>query len=166
MPGVTVVPGTGAATAESSLPAGVPLARAAQRPYHPLDLRRNLDGIHLQEKPDRKAVHTGMNLKDEWDRLDSETRTWLLENPGCLVLPRAMSAKISKEAHGDIVYDPHGQVVLSRADHDFIREKAEDAGTIRVPAETEYRFFDTSPLPVIRRAPSGRHAAASPDEPQ
>lgn len=106
-----------------------------------------------------------MSLKDEWDRVDSETRTWLLENPGCLVLPRTMSTKLSKEAHGDIEFDPHGQVVLSPADHDFIREKAEAAGTIRVPT-TEYRFFDTAALPVIRRAPSGRHAATSPDESQ
>ena len=64
-----------------------------------------------------------MSLKDEWDRLDSETRTWLLENPGCLVVPRAMSDKIVKDAHGDLACDPHGQVVLSRDDHDFIREK-------------------------------------------
>jgi hypothetical protein len=107
-----------------------------------------------------------MSLKDEWDRLDSETRTWLLENPGCLIVPRAISAKISKDANGDIACDPHGQVVLSQADHDFIREKAEAAGTIRVPVATEYRFFDTAPLPVVRGAPHGRHAAASPDEAQ
>ncbi|MEO5320479.1 hypothetical protein PV761_18060 [Arthrobacter sp. CC3] len=104
-----------------------------------------------------------MSLKDEWDRLDSETRTWLLENPGCLVVPRTVSAKISKEARRDFECDPHGQIVLSRADHDFIREKAEAAGTIRVPA-TDYQFFDTAAVPVVRRAPSGRHAAASPDD--
>lgn len=104
-----------------------------------------------------------MSLKDEWDRLDSETRTWLLENPACLLLPPAMSAKFTKDAHGEIACDPHGQVVLSRDDHDFIREKAEAAGTIRVPAG-EYRFFDTAPLPVIRTAPPGRCAAPSPDE--
>jgi hypothetical protein len=77
-----------------------------------------------------------------------------------------MSARISREAHGDISFDPHGQVVLSPADHDFIREKAEAAGTIQVPAATEYRFFDTSSLPVVRKAPSGRHAATAPDTPQ
>jgi hypothetical protein len=96
-----------------------------------------------------------VSLKDEWDRLDSGTRTWLLENPACLVLPPAISAKFSKHAHGDIACDPHGQVVLSRDDHEFIREKAEAAGTIRAPA-TEYRFFDTAPLPVIRKAAPGR----------
>ena len=105
-----------------------------------------------------------MSLKDEWDRLDSGTRTWLLENPACLVLPPAMSAKVSKDAHGDLERDQHGQLVLSREDRDFIREKAEAAGTIiRVPTR-EYRFFDTAPLPVIRTAPRGRRAAASPDE--
>jgi hypothetical protein len=107
-----------------------------------------------------------VSLKDEWHRLDSETRTWLLENPACMTMPLAMSAKISKDAHGDIVCDPHGQVVLSPADHDFIREKAEAAGTIRAPAATEYRFFDTATLPVIGRAPSGMRAAASADEAQ
>ncbi len=107
-----------------------------------------------------------MSIKDEWQRIDSETRTWLLENPGSLTVPAAMSARISKDAHGDIAYDPHGQVVLSPADHDFIREKAEAAGTIHVPAATEYRFFDTSPLPAIRNAPAGKHAATSPDGPQ
>lgn len=107
-----------------------------------------------------------MSIKDEWDRLDSGTRTWLVENPGCLIVPRAMSAKLSKEYHGDLDYDQHGQVVLSPGDHDFIREKAEAAGTIRIPS-TEYRFFDTAALPVIRKAPpGGRHAAASPEEDQ
>ncbi|SFU10900.1 hypothetical protein [Arthrobacter sp. ov118] len=104
-----------------------------------------------------------MSLKDEWDRLDSETRSWLLENPGCLVLPHAMSARISKAAHEDIDHDQHGQAVLSRADHDFIREKAEAAGTIRVPA-TDHQFFDTAAVPVIRRWPSGKLAGTPPDE--
>ncbi|WP_284762499.1 hypothetical protein [Arthrobacter sp. efr-133-R2A-63] len=107
-----------------------------------------------------------MSLKDEWDRLDSATRTWILENPACLVLPPALSAKFSRHAHGDIACDPHGQVVLSPEDHDFIREKAEASGkTIRLPVR-EYRFFDTAPLPVIRTAPPGRRAAASPDNDQ
>ena len=106
-----------------------------------------------------------MSLKDEWDRLDSETRTWLLENPGCLILPRTMSTKMIKGADGDLERDPHGQVVLSQADHEFIREKAEAAGTIRVPP-TEYQFFDTAPLPDIRKASAGRHAAAPPNETQ
>jgi hypothetical protein len=92
-----------------------------------------------------------MSLKDEWDRLDSETRTWLLENPGCLILPQTMSTKMIEEAGGDLESDPHGQIVLSQADREFIRDKAEAAGTIRAHP-TEYQFFDTAPLPDSSRA--------------
>lgn len=81
-----------------------------------------------------------VSLKDEWDRLDSETRNWLLENPGCVILPRIMSEKIGRNAAGDIERDQHGQIVLSRDDHDFIRDRAEAAGTIHPPAGTEHRF--------------------------
>jgi hypothetical protein len=88
-----------------------------------------------------------VNLKDEWDRLDSETRKWLLDNPGCLVLPRSMSAKISNDVHKDIERDQHGQIMLSRDDHAFLRDKAEAAGTIHAPTTTEYHFFDSTSLP-------------------
>lgn len=104
-----------------------------------------------------------MSVKDEWDRLDSETRTWLLENPGCLILPRTMSAKMMKEARTDLKSDPHGQIVLSQADHEFIREKAEAAGTIRVHP-MKYQFFDSAPLPNSSRASAGRRAPAGPNE--
>lgn len=86
-----------------------------------------------------------MNLKGEWGHLDSETRRWLLDNPGCLILPRTMSARVCERAAGDIKRDQHGQIVLSRDDLDFIREKAEAAGTMHTPAVTEYRFFDSTP---------------------
>lgn len=127
-------------------------------------------GVVWTECTFRKARQAGkaagVSLKDEWDRLDSETRTWLLENPGSLTVPAAMSAKISKDAHRDIAYDPQGQVVLSRADHDFIREKAEAAGTIHAPSATEYRFFDTATLPVVGGPRSATRAEDSPDEAQ
>jgi hypothetical protein len=92
-------------------------------------INRLTGGVIWTEFTSRQAgmEHAGMSLKDEWDHLDSDTRAWLLENPGCLVVPRTMSAKISKEAHEDFEQDQHGQIVLSRADHDFIREKAEAA---------------------------------------
>ncbi|MBT8163490.1 hypothetical protein KKI43_23965 [Arthrobacter sp. GN70] len=93
-----------------------------------------------------------MSLKDEWEWLDSDTRTWRMENPACLVLPAAMSTKL--DARGDVEYDPNGQVVLSGDDHDFIREKAAEAAgkPIHLPTR-EYRFFDTAPLPVISEEP-------------
>jgi hypothetical protein len=55
-----------------------------------------------------EGVLAGMSLKDGWDCLDAETRSWLLENAGCLILPRTPSAKISQEAREDLEYDQHG----------------------------------------------------------
>ncbi|HKU30659.1 MAG TPA: hypothetical protein VJQ60_09235 [Arthrobacter sp.] len=98
-------------------------------------------------------MSASVSLKDEWDRLGSETRTWLLENPACLLLPSDMSAKVKADPHFDVELDANGQVVLSREDLDFIREKAEAAGTIHAP-EGEYQFFDTASIPVIRSATS------------
>jgi hypothetical protein len=64
-----------------------------------------------------------VSLKDEWDRLDSETRQWLRDNPGCMILPRTMSARISEEAATEIERDQHGQIILSWDDHEFVRGK-------------------------------------------
>ncbi|MET4622803.1 hypothetical protein ABIE18_004282 [Arthrobacter sp. 2762] len=75
-----------------------------------------------------------MNLNDEWDRLDAETRKWLLNNPGCLILPCTMSTRISTEVDGEIDRDQHGQIVLSKEDQDFLRDKAQAAGSIHAPS--------------------------------
>ena len=85
-----------------------------------------------------------MSLRDEWDRLDLETRQWILDNPGCVILPRTVSEKISKDSTGEFDRDEHGEISLSREDLDFIREKAAGAGQDPAPAATEHRFFDTT----------------------
>lgn len=64
-----------------------------------------------------------MTLKDEWDRLDSDTRQWLLDNPGCVVVPRTVAAIIGQNSAGHVEVDGHGQILLSREDLDFICEK-------------------------------------------
>jgi hypothetical protein len=92
----------------------------------------------------RKGGMHRMSLKDEWDRLDEETRKSILDNPGGVILSRTMSEKISAEAEGEFERDQHGQISLSREDLDFIREKAAGAGQDPPPAQTEHRFFDTN----------------------
>ena len=83
-----------------------------------------------------------MTLKDEWDRLDSETRKWLLDNPGCVMVPRALTAEIQKNSAQHIEVDGHGQMVLSREDLDFIREKGTGVGPGEV--SEDYRFFEAA----------------------
>ena len=81
----------------------------------------------------------GMNIKDQWDRLDHTTQQWLIDNPGCLILPRTITAIICKETGGTNVGDRHGESELSQDDRDFVQAKAHEART----APPEYRFFDS-----------------------
>jgi hypothetical protein len=49
-----------------------------------------------------KGGMSEMALKEEWDRLDSDTRQWLLANPGCVLVPRTVTARIKtgvRQAH-------------------------------------------------------------------
>ncbi|MBT2534218.1 hypothetical protein J7E83_19225 [Arthrobacter sp. ISL-48] len=65
-----------------------------------------------------------MCISELWGRLDATTQRWLTENPGCLILPRTVSAKVNIAAGGTIKRDGHGQIVLSKEDRDFIAAKA------------------------------------------
>lgn len=65
-----------------------------------------------------------MDLKDHWGRLGPATRTWLIENPGCQILPRTLTAVISKETGEVLQTGQHGEAAISREDQDFIRSKA------------------------------------------
>lgn len=87
-----------------------------------------------------------MTLKDEWDRLDSGTRTWLLENPGCVIVPRTVTARIKQHSAVHIEVDGHGQMTLSREDLDFIHEKGTDVEAVQV---SEVRFFDAAQPGIV-----------------
>ncbi|HEY8700493.1 MAG TPA: hypothetical protein VIM08_05940 [Arthrobacter sp.] len=64
-----------------------------------------------------------MCISEAWDRLDATTQKWLTENPGCQILPRTMSTRVSVAAGRTIECDRHGQIVLSKEDRDFIAAK-------------------------------------------
>lgn len=59
-----------------------------------------------------------------WDQLDSETQHWLVENPGCLILPRTVVNIINEAAGGNIIENQHGESPLSPSDREFIQAKA------------------------------------------
>lgn len=82
-----------------------------------------------------------MTLKDEWDRLDTKTRRWLLDNPGCVMVPRTVASMIQRNCAGHVEVDGHGQMILSREDLDFIRDKGRG---VTEPVGEEFRFFDAA----------------------
>lgn len=65
-----------------------------------------------------------MTIKDHWDRLDPATQKWLVDNPGCQILPRTIATVVSKAAGEELAGGQHGEKVLSQEDHEFIRSKA------------------------------------------
>ncbi|MGN7150737.1 hypothetical protein ACTHQ6_17265 [Arthrobacter sp. SAFR-179] len=83
-----------------------------------------------------------MTLKEEWDRLDSETRQWLLDNPACALVPNTITVRIQDTSDRQIEVDEHGQMVLSREDLDFIREKGTGVGAAHI--SDDLRFFDAT----------------------
>lgn len=72
-----------------------------------------------------------MGIEKLWDRLDTETRQWFVDNPGCVILPRAVVAAISKATGAELDQDRHGETVLSPSDCDFIRREAERHDALR-----------------------------------
>ena len=75
-----------------------------------------------------------MGIEKLWDRLDTETRQWFVDNPGCVILPRAVVAAISKATGVELDQDRHGETVLSPSDCDFIRSAAERHDALRSEA--------------------------------
>ena len=72
-----------------------------------------------------------MGIEQLWDRLDAETRQWFVDNPGLLILPRAVVAAITKATGAELDQDRHGETVLSPGDCDFIRRESERHDALR-----------------------------------
>ena len=79
-----------------------------------------------------------MELKSQWHRLDPATRRWLMENPGCVVLPRTISTIVARVADEPVVRDQHGAIQLSAADVSFIRSRVHSSSA----PSGDHRFFD------------------------
>lgn len=83
-----------------------------------------------------------MHIKEQWDQLDPTTQQWLMDNPGCMVLPRTLTAIFNKETSENADVDRHGESVLTDEDRDFIQVKAREAeagGSL-----SDYRFLDSA----------------------
>ncbi len=70
---------------------------------------------------------THTSIQEQWHRLPSTVTRWLTDNPGCVILPRTLSAEISAATGQPVNEDPHGETALSQQDVDFIRRKSREA---------------------------------------
>jgi hypothetical protein len=81
-----------------------------------------------------------MHIKEQWNRLDPATQQWLMDNPGCMILPRTLSTIFNAETNENADVDVHGETVLTEEDRDFIRAQAHKA----TASPQDHRFFDAS----------------------
>jgi hypothetical protein len=84
---------------------------------------------------------TESSIRDQWHRLPSTVTQWLIDNPGCVILPRTLSAEIIAATGQPLHQDLHGETVLGQQDVDFIRMKSREAETGH--PDTNYTFFDS-----------------------
>lgn len=70
---------------------------------------------------------TDIRIREQWNLLPAPVTQWLMENPGCLILPRTISAEISAATGQGSNGDPHGETTLCQHDVDFIRMKSREA---------------------------------------
>ncbi|WP_426997148.1 hypothetical protein [Pseudarthrobacter sp. N5] len=82
---------------------------------------------------------TDMHIKEQWDRLSPATRQWFIDNPGCVIVPRTITAAINTETGENAETDAHGETVLSAEERAFVQARSHD-GTTANP--TGHRFFD------------------------
>ena len=64
-----------------------------------------------------------------WNELDEATKKWLVDNPGCVVLPRTVANVVHQVSGGSVAQDQHGEHLLSEAEQSFIRAKCKAART-------------------------------------
>jgi hypothetical protein len=83
-----------------------------------------------------------MHIKEQWHRLAPTTQQWLIDNPGCMVLPRTLTTIFNKETSENADVDVHGETVLTDEDRDFIQAKAREATATGAPSD--FRFFDAA----------------------
>ena len=83
---------------------------------------------------------TDIHIKEQWNRLDPTTQQWLMDNPGCMVLPRTLTAIFNKVTSENADVDMHGEAVLTDEDRKFILVKAREAEAAGGGADD--RFLD------------------------
>jgi hypothetical protein len=79
-----------------------------------------------------------MELKMQWHRLDPATRRWLMDNPGCVILPRTISTIVARVADEPVLLDQHGAIQLSAEDVSFIQGRVHSESA----SAGEQHFFD------------------------
>lgn len=104
-----------------------------------------------------------MSIKSHWDEFDAGTRQWLMDHPGCLIVPRTLASVMNSATAEPAVTDRHGQIRLTDDDAEFIRTRAHTAFAVEGISHSfdAVQPGDTDPRPRPD-APARRESPADP----
>ncbi|WP_434994262.1 hypothetical protein [Arthrobacter sp. Ld5] len=76
-----------------------------------------------------------------WTRIDPGVQQWVLENPGCVVLPRTLVNRVEATVGESLHADAHGEYWFSGEELLFLkaRRRAQDLGGFRADGNADSR---------------------------
>jgi hypothetical protein len=98
-------------------------------------LRQLRESLRIEE------LFTMTSISIIWPRLDPTVQEWLLQNPGCVVLPRTMANRVATGMDEELPVDEHGEHWFTPEDMAFLkaRRRALDANGSTAPTGAEAR---------------------------
>ncbi|MHA7282839.1 hypothetical protein [Arthrobacter sp. TMS2-4] len=84
------------------------------------------------------------NISSIWTRIDPGVQQWVLENPGCVVLPRTMVNRVEATVGESLHADAHGEYWFSGEELVFLkaRRRAQDVGAFHAEGNGRQRRGD------------------------
>ncbi|PPB49948.1 hypothetical protein C4K88_04470 [Arthrobacter pityocampae] len=84
------------------------------------------------------------NISSIWTRIDPGVQQWVLENPGCVVLPRTLVNRVEATIGESLHADAHGEYWFSGEELIFLkaRRRAQELGGYTAAGQGDRRFHD------------------------
>ncbi|MHA7210314.1 hypothetical protein [Arthrobacter sp. MDT1-65] len=64
-----------------------------------------------------------MTMSTLWTSIDPTVQQWLLDNPGCVVLPRTLVNRVEAATGTSMTADRHGEYLLTEEDLRFLKDR-------------------------------------------
>ncbi|WP_394251878.1 hypothetical protein [Arthrobacter pityocampae] len=84
------------------------------------------------------------NISSIWTRIDPGVQQWVLENPGCVVLPRTLVNRVEATIGESLHADAHGEYWFSGEELIFLkaRRRAQELGGYSATGQGARRLHD------------------------
>lgn len=100
--------------------------------------------MFVQGETPIREVRTVTNISSIWTRIDPGVQQWVLENPGCVVLPRTLVNRVEATIGESLHADAHGEYWFSGEELVFLkaRRRAQELGRFSTDGRERLRWDD------------------------